>query len=233
MSEKKPRRLTAKGEATRLGIVAAAADLMYTQGVEATSVDDVIEASGTGKSQVYHYFSDKTELVEAVVRAQIERVLGEQAPFLDDLRTMRGFERWRDAIVVGVRGWRGAHGCPMGSLAGEIAGRCETARENLQRGFSVWQHWFRLGLERMQDSGELRPDADPEELAVGLMAAVQGGYLLVKTTRDERSMAIALDMALDSIRVARGAAEGTAGEGPCLLKHEFQSSRAIPRAMPW
>jgi adenylate kinase len=49
----------------------------------------------------------------------------------------------------------------------------------------------------MQDSGELRPDADPEELAVGLMAAVQGGYLLVKTTRDERSMAIALDMALD------------------------------------
>ena len=77
------------------------------------------EASGTGKSQVYHYFSDKTELVEAVVRAQIERVLGEQAPFLDDLRTMRGFERWRDAIVVGVRGWRGAHGCPMGSLASE------------------------------------------------------------------------------------------------------------------
>lgn len=35
---------------------------MYSQGVEATSVDDVIEASGTGKSQVYHYFSDKTEL---------------------------------------------------------------------------------------------------------------------------------------------------------------------------
>ena len=180
---------------------------MYSQGVEATSVDDVIEASGTGKSQVYHYFSDKTELVEAVVRAQIERVLGEQAPFLDDLRTMRGFERWRDAIVAGVRGWRGAHGCPMGSLASEIAGRSETARENLQRGFSVWQHWFRLGLERMQDSGELRPDADAEELAVGLMAAVQGGYLLVKTTRDERSMAIALDMALDSIRVALSAAE--------------------------
>jgi len=39
------------------------------------------------------------------------------------------------------------------------------------------------------------------------MAAVQGGYLLVKTTRDERSMAIALDMALDSIRVALSAAE--------------------------
>ena len=54
MSEKKPRRLTAKGEATRLRIVAAAADLMYTQGVEATSVDDVIEASGTGKSHFRH-----------------------------------------------------------------------------------------------------------------------------------------------------------------------------------
>lgn len=206
-SSTKPRRLTAKGEATRRRIVAAAADLMYTQGVEATSIDDVIEASGTGKSQVYHYFSDKTKLIEAVVKAQVERVLGEQAPFLDDLHTMRGFERWRDFIVVSVRGWRGAHGCPIGSLASEIAIRSETARQDLEHGFATWQRQFSLGLQRMQRSGELKQGVDPSDLAAGLMAAVQGGYLLSKTTRDERNMAIALDMALDSIRAALTAAE--------------------------
>lgn len=175
---------------------------MYANGVEVTSIDDVIDASGTGKSQVYHYFADKTELVEAVVEAQIERELAEQAVFLDDLHTMRGFERWRDWAVVGVRGPRGAHGCPIGSLASELADRSETARRNLERGFAVWEQSFRAGLERMQESGELRQDADVDELSVGLLAALQGGYLLSQTRRDGRSMAIALDMALGRIRAA-------------------------------
>lgn len=204
---RKPRRLTAKGEATRGRIIAAAADLMYAQGVEATSIDDVIEASGTGKSQLYHYFCDKDELVETVVKGQVGRVLAEQAPFLDNLHTMRGFQRWRDFTVVAVRGWRGAHGCPIGSLASEIGGRSESARQTLELGFAAWQHQFALGLQRMQRSGDLKQDADPDQLATGLMAAVQGGYLLAQTTRDERSMAIALDMALDSIRAALTAAE--------------------------
>jgi len=175
-SSRNPRRLTAKGAATRQRILDAAADLMYSQGVSGTSIDDVIDASGTGKSLVYGHFRDKSELVEAVVEAQIERVLGEQGRFLEDLRTMRGLERWRDSVVVSVRGPRGAHGCPIGSLASELADRSETARGNIEQAFALWEQWFRAGLERMQQSGELRQDADVDELAVGLMAAVQGGY---------------------------------------------------------
>lgn len=197
-----PRRLTAKGAATRHRILDAAADLFYMQGVEVTSIDDVIDASGTGKSQVYHYFgpNPKTELVEAVVEFQIERVLSEQGRFLENLQTMRGLERWRDSVVVGVRGPRGAHGCPIGSLASELADRSETARVKLDQAFTVWEQWLRVGLERMQEAGELRQDANIDALAVGLMAGVQGGYLLSQTRRDGRAMAMALDMALDSVR---------------------------------
>lgn len=178
---------------------------MYTRGVEATSIDDVIEASGTGKSQVYHYFEDKAALIDAVVKAQIARVLSGEAPFpenllLENLGTMSGFERWRDAVVVGVRGWRGAHGCPLGSLASALADRSESAREDLAQGFMAWERAFRDGLDRMQRSGALRQDADIEELSVGLMAALQGGYLLSRTKRDARSLEIALDMALNRIR---------------------------------
>jgi hypothetical protein len=54
----------------------------------------------------------------------------------------------------------------------------------------------------MQESGELSRDADVDALAVGLMAAVQGGYLLSQTRRDGRAMAMALDMALHSVRAS-------------------------------
>jgi TetR/AcrR family transcriptional regulator, transcriptional repressor for nem operon len=52
----------------------------------------------------------------------------------------------------------------------------------------------------MQDSGKLRPDADADTLATGLIAALQGGYLLAQTARHVRPMEIALDMALDHVR---------------------------------
>jgi hypothetical protein len=44
---------SAKGEKTRLRILEAARDLFHGQGVAATSPDQVIEASGTGKGQFY------------------------------------------------------------------------------------------------------------------------------------------------------------------------------------
>jgi AcrR family transcriptional regulator len=40
----------------------AAADLFHKQGVHATSPDEVIEASNTGKGQFYHYFKSKEGL---------------------------------------------------------------------------------------------------------------------------------------------------------------------------
>jgi len=54
------------------------------------------------------------------------------------------------------------------------------------------------GLERWR--GVLRPDADPDRLATGLMAALQGGYLLARTAHDTEPMAVALNISLDHVR---------------------------------
>jgi hypothetical protein len=48
----------------------------------------------------------------------------------------------------------------------------------------------------MQDRGELDASADAAELAIGIMAACQGGYLLSQTARSARPMALALDLAI-------------------------------------
>ena len=69
------RRLTARGAKTRARIVAAAADLMYIQGVGGTTLDDVLAASGVSKSQLYHHFDGKDALVRAVIDHVGERVL--------------------------------------------------------------------------------------------------------------------------------------------------------------
>lgn len=45
----------------------------------------------------------------------------------------------------------------------------------IAEGFARWRAQFRDGLTAKRDRGELRPEADPDQLATSLMAAFQGG----------------------------------------------------------
>ncbi|WP_352249375.1 TetR/AcrR family transcriptional regulator [Amycolatopsis nalaikhensis] len=199
-SSVRPVRRTARGEATRARILRAAVDLMTVKGVAATTLDDVRAASSTSKSQLYHHYPDKDALVQDVIEFQAEEVLTTQAEQLRRLNSIRGLERWRDAIVQRSALRNGAYGCRLGSLASELSDQNERARSALAGHFETWQGLITDGLRRMRDAGKLRPEADPERLAIGLMGALQGGYLLAQTEHDVKPMRIAVDMAIDHIR---------------------------------
>jgi hypothetical protein len=51
----------------------------------------------------------------------------------------------------------------------------------------------------MRDNGVLVADVDVKSLATGLLAAVEGGYLLSQTGRDPRLMQSALNMAIGHV----------------------------------
>jgi AcrR family transcriptional regulator len=195
------RRLTRRGAATRRRIVAAAAELMYMKGVSATTLDEVRAASGTSKSQLYNHFADKEQLVRAVVLLRAEEIMEREQAALHRLRSFNGLVRWRDALVQRNALQKGAYGCILGSLAGEVSDQDEVARLALAETFDQWEKLIEAGLRRMQDAGTLSADAHPRKLAIGLMAALQGGYLLAQTARDVTPMEIALDMALDHVRM--------------------------------
>ncbi len=165
--------LTARGRATRDRIVAAAASLIYERGVAGTSLDDVRAVTATSKSQLYHYFADKSALVRAVIELQVEQVLKAQQPELDSADSVAGLRRWGDR-VISLNG-QDARGCPLGRLASELADSDPAARAALTAGFARWQGRLAAGLEAMREHGALDPDADPQALALGLLAAVQGG----------------------------------------------------------
>lgn len=193
-------RLTARGAAFKARIIAAADELMYERGVAQTSLSDVRAASGTSKSQLYQHFVDKEALVREVISYRAARLLEQQHQRLQRLDSLRGLELWRDALVERNALRQGAYGCPLGSLAAEVADVDEEARKEVERYFAAWQGLLSAGLERMRGNGVLRANADPDALATGLLAALQGGYLLAQTARDVRPMEVALDMAIAHVR---------------------------------
>ena len=194
-STRRPR-LTRRGAATRERIVAGAAALIYEWGVASTSLDDIMAATQTSKSQLYHYFADKDALVLEVIRRQLGRVIAGQETELRELRSWEGMQRWRDHMVELTRATGGVGGCPLGSLASELADRSEPAREVLATCFAEWEAYLVDGFTVMREDRLLSPQADPAELAVTVMTALQGGLLLAQTTRDVRPLELALDMAI-------------------------------------
>ena len=194
------RRITARGAATRDRIVQAAADLMYHKGVHATTLDDVREATGTSKSQLYRHFRDKDALVHAVITLRGEQIIDRETQRLGRLNSFSGLIRWRNALIQVSSLQNGAYGCALGSMANELSDEDEEARKSLDKLFRTWEELLAVGLQRMQAKGTLSPKADPEQLAIGLMAALEGGYLLANTAHNVQPMEIALDLALEHVK---------------------------------
>ena len=188
---------TARGAATRARIVAAAADLMRARGVASTSLDAVLEASDTSKSQPYHYFTDKDDLVLAVVQRRTEYVLATHSPYLRRVTSIAGLRRWRDAIVEMTRQEHCAGGCPLGSLVSELA-ESDGSRAALADGFAQWRDEFVVALEAIAGT-TARPRAELIELATMLLTTLQGGLLLAQTTRSTQPLELGLDLAIDRV----------------------------------
>jgi TetR/AcrR family transcriptional repressor of nem operon len=193
---------TAKGQSTRARIVQAAAELVAEKGAAATSLDDVGARAHASRSQLYHYFEDRDDLIRAVVGATTDSVLLAQDGLLDHLDTWAGIDRWFRTLVALQKQREARGGCPIGSLVGQLAERDPLAREALADGFERWEAHLRDGLERMQARGRLLVTADPAGLATATMALLQGGLLLTQVRRDPKQLRTALAAARVLLRSA-------------------------------
>ena len=194
------RRLTPRGRQTRERIVAAAAELIFVRGAADTTLEDIRAAAGVSGSQVYHYFEDKQALVRAVIDHQADAVLETQGTYLDHLDTVSGLRAWRDLLVEHQRSLGCRGGCPIGTLGAEVAEIDDAARLAVARGFRRWEARIRDGFRAMHARGDLPASADPDDLALATLAALQGGLLLAQVQRDTRPLEVALDAMLDRIQ---------------------------------
>ena len=191
--------MTRRGRASRERIVERAAELFAERGIAATSVDEVIAASGAGKGQFYHYFRGRDELAAAAVGFRCAQVVAGLTQALGAVSSLAGLEEALEGFIAGFE-QTGMPGCPIGTLATEVAGRNEAARVQAAAGFDAWERLLADALERMRQRGELRPDAAPPALATGLLASIEGGMVLSQARKDMASLRIAVDAGLAQVR---------------------------------
>ena len=195
-----PLPFTTRGRATRERIVRAAVGLIAERGVAGLSLDDVGEQAAASRSQLYHYFDDKDDLVRAAVGATGEMVLAGQDELLGAVDSWESLDHWFDSLVAFQRRRHARGGCPIGSLAGQLAEYDAEARHVLAANLERWEESIRDALARMQQTGALTAEADPAVLATAVLAALQGGLLLTQVHRDPERLRRALDGARSMLR---------------------------------
>ena len=106
-------RLTAKGARTRARIVEEAAALIHERGVAGTTLEDVKVAAEVSGSQMYHYFPDKNDLVQAVIDYQADTIVNRHRRVLS---SANGVEAWRNMVITAAKRTKAKGGCALGSL---------------------------------------------------------------------------------------------------------------------
>ena len=186
-------RLTPKGARTRARIVEEAAALIHERGVAGTTLDDVRVAAEVSGSQMYHYFADKNELVQAVIDYQADAIVNRNRRALD---SANGVEAWRKMVMTAAKRTKAKGGCALGSLVGQLAESDPEARALIAAGFDQWAAAIADGLRSLHADGKLPSGIDPDDLATTLLATLEGGLLLSQVHQSARPFEIAVDTLL-------------------------------------
>jgi AcrR family transcriptional regulator len=191
--------LTRKGAATRARILDAAAGLLAQKGAAGTCLDDVRAATGTSKSQLFHYFPEgKAQLLLAAAEEQARKVLDDQRPLLDHLDTWEAWQQWQQ-LILDMYAPKIEY-CPLAALTSQFPKNDPQIGALISGLFEQWQERLAHGLRNMQAGGLLDRDADTERLAVAVLAAIQGGVVIGQATKSLTPLETALQAALDHLR---------------------------------
>ena len=175
-----------RGAATRARIIRAAADLFHKQGVGATSPDQVIEASETGKGQFYHYFKSKEGLVHEVLQAYLDDIAKGAAPLSYEINSWEDLESWFFSNIELQKRFGMTRGCPFGTIGNEVTENDELIRQDLSLIFEVVKNKLAAFFIKEKATGRLSQDANEEQLANFCIATIQGAMLLGKIKRNSQ-----------------------------------------------
>jgi len=166
-----------------------AMEVFWSKGYEATSLDDLCEATGLSRSSFYATFGSKRSLLLRSVDRYVEQrgpriaeILGRPLPICEAFAALA--QQFIEQIVSGP----GRRGCFLGNCAAELPRSDRAALARVRQGLESTETAFRDALTRAQSRGELAADADVSALARFLMSGFQGLRLVGKVNPDRATL---------------------------------------------
>ena len=170
-------------------VIADAMTVFWRKGYEATSIDDLVQATGINRASMYGTFGSKEGLLLAALDHYVLAINRERLKLLQGKGTVREcLNAYFDSLIAFSTGDGRGLGCLLTNTAIELSPRNARIRKKLKAIFEHVEGAFRRLVERGQAAGEIAPDKDPRALAHFLLTTVQGLRVIARTDADPECM---------------------------------------------
>lgn len=185
-------------EQRRNQILDAAMQVFARLGFHKARMDDVAREAGVSKGLLYWYYKNKDALIAAI----LDRIFSWELRDLEAVHKMEGtaVERLRELtrrVVAEIE--RIAFLMPIAFEFYAIAGRRPEVREALQRYYTRYRALLADILRDGVAAGEFRPDLNPDETAVTIIALFEGLVLLYALTPQEMDFPAMCEQSMEHV----------------------------------
>jgi TetR/AcrR family transcriptional repressor of nem operon len=162
--------------------------VFWAQGYEATSVDDLCDATGLNRSSLYSTFGDKRALyLQALDRYESDGMT-RIAATLAQPPIKKAFESFIGRLIDDIVAGPGRRGCFIGNCAVELTRLDRGVAARVGKSLRHIEATFCEAIEAAKTRGELPADRDVVEIARFLTAGIQGLRLVGKANPDRTTL---------------------------------------------
>jgi TetR/AcrR family transcriptional regulator, transcriptional repressor for nem operon len=177
-----------KGEKTRKKILDGATELFRTKGFGATSVNELLQATGVTKGSLYFHFPGKDDLALAYLRLAGEHFMAFLDEGLEGETAAGKLESFLYQALAYHRGKGFVGGCLFGNTALETSDSAPAFAQVTSEVFLQWKQKLAAIIAQAQDEGAIHRSRTAENLAEFVIAVLEGGIMQSRLHKCEEPM---------------------------------------------
>jgi TetR/AcrR family transcriptional regulator, transcriptional repressor for nem operon len=179
--------------------IGRAMEAFWETGYEATSTEQLCEATGLGRSSIYNTFASKHELFRRALRRYDEITAEARSTILAGEGPVRGRLRRLLQVVIDEELDHDRRGCLATNTAIELGRSDPEIVAEVRRSFDGFAESVREVIERGQAEGEIDAARDARALALFVHGTVGGIRIMARLGHDRDSLESIADTALGAI----------------------------------
>jgi len=165
-----------KSEATRQNILQKAFELIYTNGYQTTSVDEIIATTQVTKGAFYYHFKTKDEMGLAIINERMRPTFKNTfiEPFQSDVNPLDTIYNLMHHLLMENEDLKVEYGCPASNFTQEMAPWNIEFTKALNELSLEWEKAMIGAIEKGKENGKIKYDINAKEITVFVMSGYWG-----------------------------------------------------------
>lgn len=189
-----------KGEMTRARVLKTASSLINSKGFSNTSINDIIQATGVKKGNLYFHFPSKEDLGLAILQEAKRDFFLWVSNSLQGDRPLEKLSNFFDAVLEKHRKTNFVGGCIFGNTALEMSDSNIRFSNSIKEVFREWTAIITELLIEAREAGDLKQEIPASLLAKQIVATIEGGIMMARVSKNGNE----LQDCLNSLRILLG-----------------------------